>query len=176
MVAGKALTRRSFGDLYVLERDSFSRATNGAAMNSKLIGKALRKPVRLVSAYLFAQAVYLFFCKLCRACTSFGGHILHVAVMITKKQMIRVHARRVVTPVANTHTFWDWSAIDNPRQPVCSFFSSRIIKPEASIAVVIDAGTPQPASIGNFYFRPEPSQYVFGKHSIGSIRHAPFLR
>jgi len=99
---------------------------------------------------IFIAASYRFWMCICSISvtdcgTSFMVSVRNIIGMCSKKQMIRIYTPRMITMMANAHSFWDRS---NKKficctMCVCLFF----IKPKESITVLIRACDPFPAFI-----------------------------
>ena len=69
-------------------------------------------------------------------------HIGMVVLQCTKKQMRWIDARRIVTVMADEHTFWNGAMVKLPRE---TMDKSTLVGPEHAISLVVRAAIPQPA-------------------------------
>ncbi len=100
--------------------------------------------------------------------TALGAHITNVVLLCAEKQMGRVHARRVVATMEDTHTTRDLSNLKRPRHSVCECGPPP--KREGPIAAAIDASRPRPTIIcaRPFNLGPEP---LFGRGGVFPASH-----
>lgn len=57
--------------------------------------------------------------------SAFLGHVFHVVIVASKKQMIWANTSSIVAFVTNTHSFWNCSKMHNPRGSVGLYVSWR---------------------------------------------------
>ena len=87
--------------------------------------------------------------------TALGGHVDHVVLLLTKEQVIWIHAKRVVTVVTNDHPIRDFAMRQNPRHAVC-VDRALTLKRELSVSGLLEnRGLPRPAAFCFLDFRPK---------------------
>lgn len=95
------------------------------------------------------------------ASTSLYFHVLHVLELSTKKKMVGVHARRVITAMKNVQTVWHFAVRKFVRDYVRPHFDVLTFAPHlhGSIATSTIA-CPEPAAHGFLNLYPKPSRDV----------------
>jgi len=72
-------------------------------------------------------------------------HVVHVVSVGTEEEVPRVHARRVVTPVANEEVIGQGAVLDQPRDAVRLVGLSS--DPERAVTAPVRGGTPSPTRV-----------------------------
>lgn len=87
---------------------------------------------------------------------SFSRLVSHVIFNSTKPKMVRIHTRRVIALVADTHTTRYVSVMELPRDPMCSLVSTFIMN--HPVTVVVFSCGPQPTLVRplNLNLLPKP--------------------
>lgn len=114
--------------------------------NSELIGKRL---VTALGVFMSrANFLNLPVCEFCKRklnasgfiCPAFLDHVLRVVFESAKKQVVRIHAKRVVALVKHIHSFWNFTILKHPIKAVSADGFS--LKPKATISALSLASLP----------------------------------
>lgn len=89
-----------------------------------------------------------------RSVPSLCGHVCHVVIVGSQKQMMRTHTRGGVTCMANLYSWWNIAIHQLPNNAVRKVLA--IVSPYLSISFVVAIASPQPAGIGFVNLRPQP--------------------
>jgi hypothetical protein len=87
--------------------------------------------------------------------SSFYTHVISVLSRRCQKKMVRSHARRVVTVMADKESFWNRSEVNYPRNTMRRYFAETS-SDEVTVPIFFSGTNPRPATIRLFNFWPEP--------------------
>lgn len=97
--------------------------------------------------------------------SSFANRVPVVCQMIAKKQMVRVHARRIIASVANKKTLWYRSIFKHVGNPVSCCFSG--IRSKVSVSRSVSGSCPSPASRFGFVDKvPKAFGFIFNEKVV----------
>lgn len=100
----------------------------------------------------------------------FCNHVPHIIGMSAKKNMVWIHAKRIVTLVASAHFFRNWAIVQNPRKSVSlKMFSVYYHRSVISTYRMILACSPQPARFGFVNVTPKSCNPFAGNSSNSSF-------
>ena len=86
--------------------------------------------------------------------------VRHIVGLRAKKQVLWVHASRIVATVENIEPCWDWTASECPRHAVREHIGPwsrtilRFIR-EAAVSLIVQLSFPEPTRVGFSYLRPK---------------------
>ncbi len=100
--------------------------------------------------------------------------IIGIVKLGPKKQMVWIHARRIVAFMENTQTSGDWTVVKFIRNTMSLWRTTFAIKEcrNVSVPALIGAGCPEPTGIGFMYLFPESINKGSPSHGIYFTRHS----